>query len=31
MYVEEQLRKDFETYECFPLQFDMMTNVVDVE
>ena len=25
-YVEEQLRKDFETWECFPLQFGVMTD-----
>jgi len=31
MYVEEQLRKDIDTCECFLLQFEKMTDVVDVQ
>jgi len=29
MYVEEQLRKDIDACEFFPLQFDEMTDMVD--
>jgi len=31
MCVEEQLRKDIDACECFPLQSDEMTDMVDVE
>jgi len=31
MYVEEQLRRDIDACECFPFQFDEMTDMVDVE
>jgi len=30
MHVEEQLKKDIDTCECFPLQSDEITDMVDV-